>query len=595
MNSYSMTKEEIKKLMDVALGKIKADLVITNGDVVNVYTREIMPGYSVAIKGSRIAYVGKDAGHTVGPETQVIDAEGKAVIPGFIDTHTHVAELFDINEFSKHAMKAGATTVITEALPVLAAFGSAGLRHYLKALKEQPIKIFLTISPIITIHPEPPKYALKAKDLRKLLKEDNVLGLGESFWLPVLQQEERLMSLLAETLASGKKAEGHTAGARNDKLVAYFATGISSCHEPVTRDEVLERLRLGVHVMVREGAVRKDLQSIAELKDEPMDFRKVTLVSDGVTPETLLKRGYIDLLVQKVIDFGFEPVTAIQMATINAAEHFVLDDFVGGIAPGKFADIVIVPNVRTIQPELVISNGKIVAQNRQPLVTPKKPVFPRSFRQAVRLPRKLKPSDFQIAAGGREGQITVRVINMVTELVTREEQVVMVPSHGFLEADVSKDLLKVSVIDRFHGKGKMFTGFIRGFKMTRGAFATSIAWDILGIVVIGTNDQDMALAVNRIFELQGGIVICADGKVLTELPLPLAGAISDLPMEEIVDRLSKIQQTATDFGMPFPDAHLTLTTLTAPAIPFLRICESGLVDIRENRVVSLIVGDERVY
>ncbi len=592
MNSYFMSKEEMKRLMDVALGKAKADLVVANGDVVNVYTKEIMSGYSIAVKGERIASLGKGIEQTIGPETQVIEAEGRAIIPGLIDTHTHIAALFGINEFSKHAMKTGTTTVITEATEVVAAFGYAGLRHYLKALKEQPIKIFLTIPPMITIHPEPPKYALTVQNLRKLLKEDNVLGLGESFWLSVLQQDDRVMSLLAETLASGKKAEGHTTGARNDKLIAYFATGISSCHEPVTKDEVLERLRLGVHVMVREGYVRKDLQTIAELKDEPIDFRRITLASDAVIPETLLKHGYIDLLVQKVINFGFDPVTAIQMATINAAEHFSLDGFVGGIAPGKFADIVIVPNVRTIRPELVISNGKIVAQNRQPLVIPKKPVFPRSFRQTIRLPRKLKPSDFGIPAGGREGPVTVRVINMVTELVTREEQVVMAPSHGFLEADVSKDLLKISVIDRFSGRGKIFTGFIRGFKMTNGAFAASVPWDILGIIVVGTNDQDMAQAVNRVFELQGGIVICANGKMLAELPLPVAGAISDLPMEAIVDRLNKIQQIATDFGVPFPDAHLTLTALTTPAIPFLRICESGLVDIRENKVVSLILEDK---
>jgi len=592
MAFYSMTREEMKKLMDVALGKAKADLVIANGNIVNVYTREIMSGYSVVIKGGRIAYVGKDGKHAIGPETQVIDAEGRVVIPGFIDTHTHIASLFDMNESAKHAMKTGTTTIVTEAAEVVAALGYAGLRHYLKALKEQPIKIFLTISPMITIHPETTEYALRVQNLRKLLKEDNVLGLGESFWLKVLQQDDRVLSLLAETLALGKKAEGHTTGVRNDKLVAYFSTGISSCHEPITEEEVLERLRLGVHTMVREGTVRKDLQTISELRDKRIDLRRLVLVSDGVSPETLLKHGYMDLLVQKVIDFGFDPITAIQMATINAAEHFSLDGFVGGIAPGKFADMVIVPNVHDIRPELVISNGRIVAQNGQPLVTPEKPVFPKTFRQTIHLPRKLKPSDFQITVDDEKGPVTVRVINMVTELVTREEQVVMTPSGGFLEADVSQDLLKVAVIDRFGGQGKMFTGFIRGFKMNKGAFATSVAWDILGIVVVGTNEQDMTQAVNKVFELQGGIVICVDEEMLAELPLPVAGVISDLPMEAIVDRLAKIQQIAADLGIPFPDAHLTLTTLTSPAIPFLRICESGLIDIRENKVMSLIVEDE---
>lgn len=586
---YSMTTEQIAELMDVALGKAKADTAIVNGNIANVYTREIMPGYSVAIKGDRIAYVGKDIAHAIGPKTEVIEAKGKAVVPGFIDAHTHIILLFDIGEFVKHSLKTGTTTVITEAIEPVTFLGYSALLPYLKAIKKQPMKIFITVPPMVTISPETTKYTLKPQALRRLLKEDGIIGLGESYWLSVVEKDERVMNLLAEALASGKKAEGHTAGARNNKLMAYLATGISSCHEPITADEAVERLRLGIHVMVREGAIRKDLEAIAKLKDEPIDFRRLILVSDGITPEALLKQGYMNVVVQKAIDLGFDPLSAIQMATINAAEHFYLDSLVGGIAPGKLADMVIIPDLRTVKPELVISNGKVVARNQQPLVTPKKYVFPQTFRQTVRLPRKLEPADFTISAEGRTTPTKVRVINMVTDLVTREEQLQLSPSQGVLEADLSQDLLKVAVIDRFDERGKMFTGFIKGFKMTRGAFATSATWDLPGLVVVGTNNEDMARAVNRVFELQGGVVICADGKILTELPLPLLGLVSDLPMEVIADELAKIQQKAASLGMPFPDAHLTLTTLTTAAIPFFRICESGLVDVRQNKIVSLIM------
>ncbi len=586
---YSMNSEQIKRLMDTALGEIKADMVVLGGDVVNVYAREIMPGYSIATKGERIAYVGKDVSHTIGPETKIIEAQGKTIIPGLIDAHTHILWLFNVAEFVKHALKTGTTTVITEGIEPVTVLGYSALLPYLKAFDNQPVKIFVTVPPAVTISPETGKYALSPQALRKFLKKDRVVGLGESYWLSVVKKEERVISLIVETLAIGKIAEGHTAGARNDKLISYLATGVSSCHEPITADEVIDRLRLGIYVMVREGAVRKDLSTIAKIKKEPIDFRRLILVSDGISPGALLKEGYMDQIVQKAIDLGFDPLIAIQMVTINAAEHFSLDTLVGGIAPGKLADIVIIPNLKTIRPELVISNGKIVAQNQKTLVPPQKIAFPRSFRQTIRLLRKLEPADFTILTQEKETPVTVRVINQVTDLVTREEQVTIVPRQSRLESDIRRDLIKVAVIDRFDGRGKMFTGFIKGFKMTKGAFASSATWDLPGIIVVGTNEGDMAQAVNRIFELQGGIVIYAEGKILAELPLPIGGGVSDLPMEAIVDKMAEIQQKARDLSMPFPDAHLTLTILTTAAIPFLRICESGLVDIRENKIVSLII------
>ncbi len=590
--SYPITSDQMKELIDTALGETKADIAIVNGNVVNVYTREIMPNHSIAIKGTRIAYVGKDISHIIGHKTKIINADGKTIIPGFIDAHSHILWLFNIDEFVKHALKTGTTTVITEAMEIVSVLGYPALSTCLKVFQKQPMKIFITIPPMITITPEKGKYALPPRTLKKFLQQKNVIGLGESYWLSIVKKEERVLNLIAEALASGKTAEGHTAGARNNKLLAYLTTGISSCHEPITAEEAIERLRLGIYVMVREGAVRQDLSLLTKIKNEPIDFRRLILASDGISPQTLLRNGYMDSIVQKAIDLGIDPLIAIQMVTINVAEHFSLDTFLGGIAPGKLADLVLIPNLKSIRPELVISNGKIVAQNQKTLVTPKKYSFPKSFRQTIRLPRKLEPTDFIISTKGKETPVTIRVINQVTNLVTREEQITILPRQGQLEADLSRDLLKVAVLDRFDGEGKIFTGFIKGFKMTKGAFASSATWDLPGIVVVGTNNQDMAKAVNRIFELQGGIVICANGEILAELPLPIGGIISDLPLEVVADRMAEIQQKAIDLGIPFPDAHLTLTTLTTPAIPFLRICEAGLVDIRENKVVSLIVEED---
>jgi adenine deaminase len=376
-------------------------------------------------------------------------------------------------------------------------------------------------------------------------------------------------------------------GARNNNLVAYVASGVSSCHEPTNVEEVLERLRLGLWVMIREGGVRKELEQISKIKDRNIDFRRLCLCSDGVGPRHIANHGYMEYIVQKAIDLGIDPIISIQMATINTAERFSLDNMIGGIAPGKFADIALIPDIRTIKAELIVSNGTIIVKDGQILSPPRKLSYPKSFRNSVRLSRKLAASDFNVYASGNRF-VTVRVIDMVTDILTREAKVGITPSDGVIRSDIGRDISKAAVIDMANKPGNMFIGFIRGFKMRRGAFASSQAWDVAGIVVVGTNDNDMALAVNRILELQGGAVICVDGRIVAEIPLTIGGFISDQPMQLVTQQAKELQDKATELGIPFPDAHLSLTTLTTMAIPFIRICESGYMDVKENKMVGLI-------
>jgi len=579
---------QIKTLIDTALGKTKADILIVNGNLLNVYSGEVLKDYSVAIKGDKIAYVGESAAHTIGSNTKVIDATGKTLIPGLIDAHIHLAALCTVDEFLKYAIKGGTTTIITETVEIAFRLGYRGILQFLKSIKGQPIKIFATISPLLTLSPATQASVLPTKILQRLLKRKDIVGLGESFWSFVVQGDKRILELYADALTSGKKIEGHSAGARGNKLVAYTAAGVSSCHEPINAEEVLERLRLGIKVMIREGKIRQDLEAIAKIKDKGIDFRRLMFATDGVSPQHLMEYGYMEFVVQKAINLGFNPIVAIQMATINAAEHFSLDSLIGGIAPGKYADIVIIPDLQTIQAEMVISNGKIIAQNGQVLVPPKRYTYPKSSLKSIRLPRKLETTDFDIPVEAQDTPVTVRVIHQVTELITREEQTAITPVKGLLEADVERDILKVAVIERTNDPGKMFVGLVKGFGMKKGAFASSGTWALSGIIVIGTNNKDMAIAVNRILELQGGIVVCAEGKVLAEMPTPIGGYIPDLPLETIAQKSEEIQQKATELGIPFPNAHLTLTALTGTAIPFFRICEAGLMDLRENKVVGLI-------
>ena len=584
-----MDPGKIKTLIDTALGRAKADLVIANADLVNVYSGELLKGYSVAVKGDRIAYVGEDARHTVGPDTVVIEVAGKVLIPGLIDTHTHLLAHYTVDEFLRYAMKGGTTTIVSETIELVSPLGYNGVWEFLKATENQPVKVFATITPIPNISPAAGLGTLSPHKLQRLLKHERVLGLGEAAWRYVIQGDESLLRMFAQTVNMGKTLEGHSAGARGNNLAAYVASGVSSCHESITAEEALERLRLGLHTMVREGASRRDLEAVSKIKDEPVDFRRLVLVTDSVEANHLMEHGYMEFLVQKAIDLGFDPIVAIQMATLNAAEHFSLDNLIGGIAPGKYADMVLIPDLRSIKAEMVISNGRIIAEKGQVLVPPRKHIYSRSARRSVRLPRKLEPADFHVLVEGGDTPVTIRLINLVAVTLTREEQITIAPREGLLEADTENDILKVAVIERSSNTGKMFTGFVKGFGLKKGAVAVSAIWNISGITVVGTNDEDMAGVVNRVFDLQGGAVVYADGKILAEVPLPIGGKISDLPIEELCRRFEEIQQKAVELGSSLADIHLSLTALTTNAIPFLRICESGLMDIKSGELVDLFV------
>jgi adenine deaminase len=313
-----------------------------------------------------------------------------------------------------------------------------------------------------------------------------------------------------------------------------------------------------------------------------LDLRKATLVTDGADPRDLVERGYLECVVQRAIDSGFDPVLAVQMASLNVAEHFRLDGVLGGIAPAKYADMVLLPDLRTIKPECVISNGVIIAQDGKLLVEPRPAVFTGREMKKTRV----HPDDFVIKVPRRE-VLKIRVMDQVTELVTKEAILDLPAQDGELKADAGKDILKASVISC---EGKQFTGLVRGQGLRAGAIATSAAWETFATVVVGADDGDMATAVNRVSEMNGGIVVCSEGKIHAELALPVAGFLSDQRIEEIVERLHQIQAKAKALGFRFADAALTLAVLTTAAIPFLRLCEDGLVDSKTGRVVDLIIG-----
>ncbi|MBW1787838.1 MAG: adenine deaminase [Deltaproteobacteria bacterium] len=586
-SSHVRGYDEALKLMHVAEGKHAADLAVVNATLLNVYTGELLENWAICTCGKWIAYVGEEPDPCLGDSTKVIDAEGRTVIPGFIDGHTHNAWLVTAEAFLEYAMRGGTTTIITEVLEIYPMCGLAGVLDFLSSLRDQPIKFFTT-APIM-VSTSSAVSGISPEDLGQLLDRDDVIGLGESYWQDILQTPDRFLPAMIQAMRKGAVLEGHTAGAKGRNLMAYLTTGVSSCHEPINQQEVLDRLRLGLYVMVREGGIRKDLEAIAGIKDANVDLRRVILATDSVAPDELVEKGYMELIVQKAIDLGIDPVAAVQMATLNVAEHFRLDHLIGGIAPGRYADMIVVPDIRTIRAEAVISNGSIIAENGELQTRPRSHTFSHESMHSIRLARELKPEDFAIDLPARGSNARARVMDMVTDLVTLEHHMDVTVDDGRIRARPEENLLKAAAVDRTNSPGKTFTGLIKGFGLRSGAFACSASWDTADIIVVGAADEDMALAVNRIAQLQGGAVLCDKGRVLEELPLPIFGIMSELSLREATRKKKALVAACRGLGMTFRDPVLSLITLTGAAIPFLRICEEGLVNLKDGKHLGLFV------
>jgi len=574
------TTRDATKLMDVALGNTPADTVVANATLLNVYTGELLKNQSISITDKWIAYVGQKAQDAIGPETMVIDAAGKTVIPGLIDGHTHLGWMCPIDEYLRYIIPGGTTTIVTETLEPYPVGGLDAVREFLASLERQPVKFLATAPAMASISSQAGQMPIQ--DLKNLLSHAKVVGLGESYWQNVLQQPDTLLPRFTEALNCRKTLEGHSAGASDKKLNAYIAAGISSCHEPIKADEVLQRLRLGIHVMAREGSIRRDLKEIAKIRTANVDLRRLVLATDGIHPNDLLDKGYMEYVVQRAIAYGFDPVVAVQMATLNVAEHFGVDQWIGGIAPGRFADMLVIPDISTIRPLTVISNGRIVFDKDTLSVHPRPHPFSEKSRNSIQLSKHFESVDFSLEPVSKSTQVTVRAMELVTDLVTKEIHLTLPVKDGMIYSNMHQDLQKIAAIDRTHCPGKTFVGLVKGFGLQSGAFASSSAWDTSDIIVVGTNDEDMAVAVNRIRTLQGGYVLCDNGQVVAEVPMPIWGLISELPMQDLVAQIASLKSALADRGVTLPDPLLTIITLTGAAIPFFRICEEGYVNLKDG-------------
>lgn len=563
--------EKRRVLSEVALGHIPPDSIITNGVLFNVFTQEFIKKQSTWIKNGMIAYVGPDHDPPKEEKTLVIDADGMVLLPGLIDGHTHaISNRSGVEEFIKHVIPSGVTTVVTETMEFAPIVGKDGIEYLAKGLGNQPIRFYYTIPPLCGLTSSEEINAPPNEELLPLLKDPGCLGVGEIYWGNIFlagKQGERVRELVSIALGLGKIIEGHSAGARGRKLQAYTCFGVSSCHEPISEDEVLERLRLGYSVMIREGAVRKELDGVKDIFRKKIDFRRLTLATDGVDPEGFLEDGYLDAAVKRALKLGVSPALTYQMVTVNVAEHFRLDHLIGSLSPGKMADIVIIPSPNDFSPQLVMCDGKIIYRDGKSTVEPKKVFFPDYMFNTVKI------SGYTFPPLPNRGK--VRVIELVTRLVTEERIIdLKVP-------DESKDVIMVFALDRV-GSGKAFMGLLKGFGLQRGAYGSTMCWDVTDMIIVGCDTRSMKTVIERLMEIRGGGVYAIGEEVVAEFPAPLCGMVSLKSMETVREEVRELEESLRKNGVKWEKPMLTVDTLGTPAIPHLRITHQGYVRLKDQ-------------
>ncbi len=570
------------------MGDKKADLVLKNCSLVSVYTREIIRKTEIAIIGDRIAYVGPDASHTISPKTAVIDVKEKYVSPGFADPHVHIDQFVLPSELAKKSLLCGVTSLFSDPIDIVSAAGYKGFKEFLKLGENLPIRIFQVVPGGLPVDRKfSNSKTLSLAQEKTSIKHPHVLGLGEVFsWTKVTLRDSKTMKSISAMIDNDCIINGHTAGASEKKLNAYVSSGILSCHEPTNYDQVLERLRLGMWIMIREGSIRRDLKDIVpKILSNQIYLDRLMFCSDGLDPLDLTKYGHIDHCIRESIKLGLEPIDAITMASRNCFDYYKMGKDLGGIAPGKLADILIFDNLKNVKPSKVFVGGKLVVSNGSIVAPVKKKAIPLWIKNTVKT-KKFSSSDFEIKS--KKKQIQANTIFMQTEIITKLGTVDLEVSEGKVNPSLEKDIWKVAAFDRIHGTKNHVVGFLENFGANIGAFASTWSFHENDLIVIGSNDSDMALAANTLRKTQGGLVVADSGKIEALLPLSLAGIISTDPFDKVSSNFAKVNDTIVDSGCKFSRPHLIPLFLPFLALPSVRILSGGIVDVKKRVYVNPI-------
>ena len=585
--------EVTQTLAAVAGGSRPADLVITNARLVNVCTHEIMENTQVAVACGRIALVG-DAAHCIGPETTVVDAGGRYLAPGFLDGHIHVeSSMMGVGGYAQAVLPHGTVGIYMDPHEICNVLGLDGVKCMLKDAARTPLKAMLTTPSCVPAVPgfEDTGSFIGPAEVAETMQWDACVGLGEMMNFPgILGGSDHAHGIVAETLKAGKIVTGHYSMPETGKgLNAYVASGVRCCHESTRAEDALAKMRLGMYAMLREGSAWHDLKEVAKsITRNAVDSRFAVLISDDTHPHTLVAQGHLDHLVRRAVEEGIDVLTAIQMVTINCAQCFQMDHELGSITPGKCADMVLIDDLNKIDVTKVWIDGELVAENGR-VCRPFAPyVYPERATHSMHVGETITPATFRIPA--QKEQVTVRAIEVIAAKVgSYERHVTLRARNGLLESDPAQDVLKTVVFERHHQTGKKGFGFVKGFGIQNGAMASTVAHDAHNLLVIGTNDDDMALAANTLIACGGGMTAVQNGRVLGTVPLPIAGLMNDRSADEMSALVEQLEQAWAQIGCTMPSPFMTMALIPLACLPELRLTDRGLVDCTTFRFVPLEV------
>ncbi|MDR1359273.1 MAG: adenine deaminase [Coriobacteriales bacterium] len=596
--------EAAPSLIRVAQGTLPAETVICCATLVNVCTAELQRDTDVALWGGRIAYVG-DAAHCIGEGTRVVEAGGQFLAPGFLDGHIHVeSSMLTVGEYARAVVPHGTVSIYMDPHEIANVLGLPGIQAMQADSRRTPLKTIITTPSCVPAVPgfEDTGSAIGPDDISETMNWPSVVGLGEMMNFPgILAGAPAALDECAETLKADKVVTGHYSVPDTDRgLNAYIACGIRCCHESTRVEDALAKMRLGMYAMLREGSAWRDLAQLAPvIASGEVDTRFACLVSDDTHPHTLVTKGHLDHILRRAVKEGIDPITALQMVTINTATCFRMDHELGSVTPGKCADVVLLSSLDSFEVTRVFIDGEEVAREGRPGFEPEAYAYPEWATHTMHVGTRITPETFAIPVPESKDStlppsdtVRVRAIEVIPERVGTFERHVELPVlNGHVEADPGQDALKAFVFERHHSTGSFGYGFVKGFGITRGALASTVAHDAHNLLVLGSNDADMALAANTLIASEGGMVAVQDGKILGHVALPIAGLMGTLKATEMAEQVAALEEAWKLLGSPLPSPFMTMALIPLACLPELRLTNRGLVDCVNFAFAPLFVGE----
>ena len=586
------TFEEIKNTIETGLGMHACDLKIENVKLVNVFSGEVYPT-NIYVKNKRIVSIDPAAELTA---KTVLDGKGQYALPGLIDAHMH----FESTMLSPEALASvvvpqGTTTMCADLMEIANVAGEEGLRAMLQSMNRLPYRMLIEVSSRVPTAPglETTGAVLGAEEVAGIMEWEESVSLGELDPSKILFVKEEYIKKVADTLAKRKLVNGHAIGRLGQELNIYASSGISDDHECVNTNEMIERLKVGMKVFIREGSSERNVDElISGVIENQLDTSNLMFCTDDKHAREIQVEGHINYNVSRAIELGLDPMKAVQIATVNSAKHFRMEDEIGSITPGRLADIILVEDWHDVKPTVVIFEGKVVAENGKLLEECKVEEYPDWLKHTVTLKHPITADSFLAPSKKQEGSTKIHLIDLIPRQIINHHVIEeMQVKNGKIQVNVEKDILKLAVVERYGKNGNVGVGFVRGFELKKGALAYSMSHDHHNIVVVGTNDEDMALAVNEVARLNGGLSVACDGKILNSMELPIGGLMSEKPAEDVMAQLDILNADAKALGCGMDAPFMSLSFISLPTVPDLGLTDLGVVDVLAHKLIPLEVEE----